>query len=98
MGREILETVAWKARVVAQNRRWQYTALYAKLRNNGQLHCDRAPAKAGDIVDEGDFLLIIVIRSVALHGRLSFAVSEQLAIIEVGLIATTAAHGLALEI
>ena len=84
MGREILETVARKARVIAQNRRWQHAALHAQLRNNGQLHSDGTSAKTGDVVDEGNLLLVIVVWGDALHGSLSVAISERLAIIVVG--------------
>ena len=84
MGREILETVARKARVIAQDRRWQYAALHAQLRNNGQLHSDGTSAKTGDVVDESDLFLVIVVWDNALHGGLSVAVSERLAIIVVG--------------
>ena len=84
MGREILETVARKARVIAQDRRWQHAALHAQLRNNGQLHSDGTSAKTGDVVDEGDLFLVIVVWGNVLHGGLSVAVSERLAIIVVG--------------
>ena len=84
MGCEILETVAWKARVIAQDRCWQHAALHAQLRNNGQLHSDGTSSKAGDVVDESDLFLVIVVWGNALHGGLSVAVSERLAIIVVG--------------
>ena len=62
------------------------------------MHSDGTPAEAGDVVDEGNLLLVIVVWGDALHGSLSVAISERLAIIVVGRIAESAVRGIASEI
>ena len=61
VGREILEAVAGEARVVGQHRGGQHAALHAKLGDDGKLHRHRASAEAGEVVDERDLLLVVVV-------------------------------------
>ena len=61
VGREILEAVAGETRVVGQHRGGQYAALHAKLGDDGKLHRNRASAEAGEVVDERDLLLVVMV-------------------------------------
>ena len=57
---KVLYIKALKARMVGKNRRGQGTALNPQMGNQRQCHRNGAPAKAGKIVDNRYFFLVIM--------------------------------------